>query len=47
MPVGLADALALAELPPDAEVDGELLQPAATSPKHAIPASAAIADASF
>jgi hypothetical protein len=36
----LAEALALAELFPEADGE-ELLQPAATSPKHTIPASAA------
>ena len=40
VPVGLAEALALAELFPGDEEE-ELLQPAATSPKHTIPASAA------
>jgi hypothetical protein len=37
----LAEALALAELFPEADEEEELLQPAATSPKHTIPASAA------
>jgi hypothetical protein len=37
----LAEALALAELFPEPDEEEELPQPAAASPKHTIPASAA------